>query len=178
MAFMCYYTLLRCSQDAELKTIVRYSFFHYWVNESPEMNPFFNFAYAAQNLDALGRNPWGEVPLKPWAGWHTDSMATLYGFPLDRRNWSHKNSHRLDITFLGPVRSSDLDEPDPRHERGNRVNGNVVPVENRHFNHWNTDPWQLDYGGNGGQLASGTVFLLPYYMGLYHHFIELPAGPP
>ena len=55
------------------------------------------------------------------------------------------------------------------------MNGKVLPVENRHFNHWNTDPWQLDYGGNGSELAAGTVFLLPYYMGLYHGFIERPA---
>jgi hypothetical protein len=52
------------------------------------------------------------------------------------------------------------------------VNGKVLPVENRHFNHWNTNPWALDYGGDGRQLASGTVFLLPYYMGLYHKFIQ------
>ena len=26
--------------------------------------------------------------------------------------------------------------------------------------------------GDGRQLASGTVFLLPYYMGLYHGFIR------
>ena len=23
----------------------------------------------------------------------------------------------------------------------------MLPVENRHFNHWNTDPWELDYNG-------------------------------
>ena len=55
---------------------------------------------------------------------------------------------------------------------GYRGNGRVLPVENRHFNHWNTDPWHLDYGGDGRELASGTVFLLPYYMGLYHGFIR------
>ena len=56
------------------------------------------------------------------------------------------------------------------------MNGKVLPVENRQFNHWNTDPWALDYGGNGNELAAGTVFLLPYYMGLYHGFIHKP-GP-
>jgi hypothetical protein len=103
-------------------------------------------------------------------------MATLYGFPLDRLNWPLRNSHRLDVVFLPPVRSSDLESPDAPRRRGNRVNGKVLPVENRHFNHWNTDPWELDYGGNGGELAAGTVFLLPYYMGLYHGFIQKPAS--
>jgi hypothetical protein len=174
MAFMCYYSLLRYSKDEKLKALVRFSFFRYWIIEAPEMNPFFNFAYAAQNLDATATNPWGVHSLEPWAGWHENAMATLYGFPLDRLNWAHKNSHRLDIVFLPPVRSRDLDSVDRSGTRGHRVDGRVLPVENRHFNHWNTDPWRLDYGGSGNELASGTVFLLPYYMGLYHGYIEKP----
>ncbi|HZR15791.1 MAG TPA: hypothetical protein VFE51_00570 [Verrucomicrobiae bacterium] len=175
MAFMCYYGLLRCSKDENLKGLIRYSFFRYWLNEAPEMNPFFNFAYVAHNRDVTLPGIWGPVSVSPWPGWLDDSMATLYGFPLDRLNWSHHNSHRLDILDLPKIRSSDLDTPDPPHQRGYRVNGKVLPVENRQFNHWNTDPWQLDYGGNGGELAAGTVFLLPYYMGLHHGFIEKPA---
>jgi len=176
MAFMCYYGLLRYSRNEDLKALIRYSFFQYWVNEAPEMNPFFNFAYAAHNLQANANSAWGPVSLKPWPGWLEDGMATLYGFPLDRLNWSHRNSHRLDVIGLPAVRSNDLDTPDEPRTRGHCVNGKVLPVENRHFNHWNTDPWQLDYGGNGGELAAGTVFLLPYYMGVYHGFIERPAA--
>ena len=174
MAFMCYYGLLHCSHNDTLKQLIRYSFFRYWVNEAPEMNPFFNFAYAAQNLNATVQSAWGPVSVSPWPGWFEDAISTLYGFPLDRLNWPHRNSHRLDIIALPMVRSNDLDSPDPPRTRGYRVNGKVLPVENRHFNHWNTDPWQLDYGGNGGELATGTVFLLPYYMGLYHGFIQKP----
>jgi hypothetical protein len=37
---------------------------------------------------------------------------------------------------------------------------------------WNHDPWELDQGGDGLELADGGSFLLPYYMGLYHKFIE------
>jgi hypothetical protein len=174
MGFMSYYSLLRCSPDEKLKAMVRYSFFAYWVNEASEMNPFFNFAYASQNLEANGQTPWGSVPLRPWPGWHEDAMATLYGFPLDRLDWPARNSHRLDIVLLPRVRAEDLDAADEPQKRGHRFNGKVIPVENRHFNHWNTDPWQLDYGGNGAELAAGTVFLLPYYMGLYHGFIQKP----
>jgi hypothetical protein len=137
------------------------------------MNPFFNFAYAAHNLDAVTTNPWGTFPLKPWSDWLGDSMATLHGLPLDRINWPHQNSHRLDLIPLGQERARDLYQSD-HDRRGHRVNGKVLPVENRHFNHWNTDPWQLDYHGSGNELAAGTVFLLPYYMGLYHGFIAKP----
>jgi hypothetical protein len=176
MAFMCYYSLLRYSKDEELKALIRFSFFRYWIIEAPEMNPFFNFAYAAQNLNSTFTNPWGKHSLDPWPGWHKEAMETLYGFPLDRINWPHKNSHRLDIVFLPPERSRDLDGLDQRGTRGHIVSGRVLPVQNRHFNHWNTDPWRLDYEGTGNELAAGTVFLLPYYMGLYHGFIEKPKG--
>jgi hypothetical protein len=173
MAFMCFYSLLRHSGDEALKAQARYAFYAYWANEEPEMNPFFHFAYAAHNLGATATNPFGVYDLAPWAGWMEDSMATLRGFPLDRLNWPHQNSHRLDVRMLWSQGATDLYEPGQRG-RGSRVGGRVVPVENRHFNHWNTDPWRLDYGGNGNELAAGTVFLLPYYMGLYHGFIEKP----
>lgn len=173
MAFMCFYTLLRCSKDPEILDRVRYSFFAYWAIESQELNPFFNFAYAAHGLGQATPNIWGSYSISPWAGWHEDSMATLYGFSLDRLNWGHRNSHRLDLVPLTRIKSKDLYEPD-NSKRGHRVNGKVLPVENRHFEHWNTDPWHLDYHGNGNVLGSGTVFLLPYYMGMYHGFIEKP----
>lgn len=176
MAFMSYYSLFRCSEDKELKAMMRYSFFRYWVNEAPELNPFFNFAYAGQSVNAEGTSRFGRFSVRPWPGWHEDAMATLYGLPLDRLDWPHRNSHRLDVIELARARSEDLEEPDRRRTRGHRVNGKVLPVENRHFNHWNTDPWHLDYGGDGSELGAGTVFLLPYYMGLYHGFIERPAS--
>lgn len=173
MAFMSYYVLLRYSQNETLSKMMRYSFFRYWANEAPEMNPFFNYAYAAHGIGQKSSNPFGTFDITPWKGWDTDSQASLYGFPLDRIAWGHKNSHRLDIVGLPPQRSRDLYAPD-RRDRGQRSNGKVLPVENRHFNHWNTDPWTLDYGGDGRELASGTVFLLPYYLGMYHGFVEKP----
>jgi hypothetical protein len=98
-------------------------------------------------------------------------VATLKGFPLDRMDWGHENSHRLDLVRL-PRQQADDPFSDPGRPRGYRKNGKVLPVEERHFGHWNTDPWALDYHGRGHELASGTVFLLPYYLGLYHGFIE------
>ena len=101
----------------------------------------------------------------------SDSMATLKGFPLDRLNWACKNSHRLDIVRLRRQQTVDATDQQ-RPNVGHRVHGKVLPVENRHFSHWNASPWNLDYHGDGRQLSSGTVFLLPYYMGLYHGFIR------
>jgi hypothetical protein len=174
MAFMCFYNLLRYSKKERLKDSMRVSFYRYWVNEAPERNPFFNFAYAAHCQNARGHTPFGEFSLTPWEGWQADGMDTLYGMPLDRLNWPSRNSHRLDVIALPKVQSGDITEPEAGRQRGFLTNGKVLPVQNRHFGHWNTDPWRLDYGGKADELAAGTVFLLPYYMGLYHGFIEKP----
>lgn len=173
MAFMCFYNLLRYTKDPAWREKWRFAFYAYAALEQPELNPFFNFAFASQGLGQSYSNAYGTLPLTPWAGWQEDALATLRGFPLDRANWPHHNSHRLDLVPLRPQESPDLADTG-RHPRAGRVNGKVLPVAERHFGHWNTDPWRLDYGGDGRELASGTVFLLPYYLGLYHGFIEQP----
>lgn len=171
MAFMCYYNLLKYTKDETVRHQIAYSFFSAWINEQPEMNPLFNFMYAAVAQDARYRNPWGEFRLAPWRGWLEDAIETLLDFPLNRVGWGHQNSHRLDILRLPRQQSSEPYEPHRPH-RGYRVNGKVLPVSERFFHHWNTDPWNLDYSGEGHTLGSGTVFLLPYYLGLYHQLIE------
>ena len=171
MAFMCYYNLLRYTPEGPLKDRILLSFYAAWLNESTEMNPFFHFAYAAHGKGRVVHDPWGNHSIDPGTVWLEDSLLALKGFSLDRLNWSCQNSHRLDLLKLPVPNTIDLLDQDHR-PRGYRVNGKVLPVENRHFNHWNTDPWTLDYGGSGNVLASGTVYLLPYYMGLYHGFLK------
>ncbi len=173
MAFMSYYNLMKYAKDETLQGMGRFSFHMAWINEQPEMNPFFNFAYAAFSENSVLKNPYGTYKIGPWGGWLEDSVATLTGFPLDRFDWAIENSHRLDLVPL--PRQSAVEPTQEMHRkiaRGHLNNGKVLPIENRHFNHWNTDPWQTDYNGKGTCLASGTVYLLPYYMGLYHGFIK------
>jgi hypothetical protein len=172
MAVMCYYNLLKYTTRKDLVNQFRYGFYQYYAVEEPERNPFFNFAYAAFGLDANYETIWGTFPIHPRPRWLADSMETLMGFSLDNFDWTLKNSHRLDVVPLTwQASGKDLFIPEPT-KRGHLVDGRVLPVENRHFFHWNTDPWQLDDFGHGNALASGTIFLLPYYMGLYHGFIE------
>lgn len=174
MAIMSFYNIVKYTDDPVLKAKMLYSFYSYWIIDFPEMNPFFNFAYASQGLEADTTSPWGTFSIGPWDGWLEDSVETLQDFPLDRFNWAQQNSHRLDIELL-PRQAWEPAEPAEKYQKrkkGYRVNGKVIPVSNRVFNHWNTDPWSLDYGGNGNELGSGTVYLLPYYMGLYHGFID------
>ena len=175
MAFMSFYNLMKYmpNKESEQELWSRFlsAFYWYWTLEQPEQNPFFNFCYAAFGQGKSVRDPFDDTDLSPWNGWLEDSVNTLTGFPIDRFDWSHQNSHRLDIIRLPKQNGrGSLDNNDG--SRGLRVDGKVIPVTERFFAHWNTDPWRLDTGGNGHTLASGTVFLLPYYMGLYHGFIE------
>ena len=170
MAIMGYYNIMKYEPDESLRERYAHSFWHYWRLEQPELNPFFNFAFASQCMDATYSDAWGVHDMSPVGDWLEESIDTLKRFPLDRIDWAHENSHRLDILPL-PEWANAFDDQD-RPWRGMRVNHRVLPVDERHFSHWNTDPFRLDQGGRGHELSDGAVFLLPYYMGLYHGFIE------
>jgi len=167
MAFMSFHHLVRYEADAELQRVYLAAFHGAWLLERPERNPFFDIAFATA---ARAADPGG--PFDPGHGgeWLDDSIESLALLPLDRCLWRHTNSHRLDVVPLPPQQSIDLFRPDAV-PRGHRVDGKVLPVDERSFAHWNTDPWRLDQGGDGRELASGTVFLLPYHMGRYHGLI-------
>ena len=166
MAFMSFYNLIRYTKDAMLRRLFLFSFYNYWTLEQPELNPFFNFVYAGAYTGEPYSDPWAVFDLSPKGPWIEQSLDTLKRFPIDLCNWRQTNGHRKDIVPL----------PDYVRESGaaglgHRRNGLVLPVDERHFNHWNCDPWRLDQGGDGSGLSDGAVFLLPYYMGLYHGFI-------
>jgi hypothetical protein len=175
MAFMSFYNLVKYTRDPALRKQYLSAFYASWMLEQPERNPFFHFAYAAMGRGESTAGTFGDRDLSPWGDWLEDSVATLKGFPLDRMNWAHVNSHRLDLRSLPKQQSGDYLGTNPsgrRPTRGYRVDGKVLPVDERFFDHWNTDPWRLDYGGDGRSLACGSVFLLPYYMGRYHGLID------
>lgn len=169
MAFMAYYHLINYETNPELKSRYAFSMYMNWMLEAPELNPFFNFAFRAATSDQDFEDAWGTYDLEPHKEWLDESIETLVRFPLDRLNWRHENSHRTDLQKLHPWNRT-FDSNNSRV--GYRANGKVIPVDESHFNHWNHNPWQLNTGGSGQELSTGTVFLLPYYMGLYHGFIH------
>jgi hypothetical protein len=172
MAFMCYYTLLKYAKDPERRSKYAISFWQHWRLEQPEMNPFFNFVFAASCSGLSFTDAWGAHSTDPTGDWLVDALFTLKHFPLDRINWRHTNSHRIDLVRL-PEASRAFDENKGEfNRRGYRTNGKVIPVDECYFNHWNRNAWHLDTGGDGRGMGDGAVFLLPYYMGLYHGFIQ------
>ena len=161
MAFMGFYNLIRYEPDPELKKLWSFAFYRYWRNEVPERNPLFHFLYAATyDEDTIYRDAFDTLTLEPEGDWLEDSVDTLRRYPLDRVDWGLRNSHRRDLQVLRD------DET-----RGTRRDGKVLPIDERFVEHWNHDPWQLDYEGEGRRMADGASFLLPYYMGLYYGFL-------
>jgi hypothetical protein len=169
MIFMNYYSLLRYEKDPDLRQKYLRGFRSHWENERAEMNPVFHFLYAAIATGELFEDAYGKDDLTPAksSAWLEDSVETLRRLPLDRVDWPLKNSHRKDVVRL----------PEDLRERGDavglRVNGKVLPIDERFVGHWNHDPWRLDHRGSSGKtLGDGAIYLLPYYMGLYHGFLN------
>lgn len=167
MAFMGFYNLIRYERDAKLQQKYALAFSNYWRMERPELNPLFNFMYAASNAHKHFEDAFGTHDLSPTGEWLEESIDTLRRYPLDCVNWRMTNSHRKDIVPL-PAYARD----DGVKGLGYRKNGKVLPIDERFVDQWNHDPWELDQGGDGRELADGSSFLLPYYMGLYHKFIQ------
>ena len=174
MAFMCFYNLIRYTHSDTVRQAAASSLRRYWELEKPEMNPLFNVIYAVCCAGQTFQTPHRNFNLAPRdSAWLEDAVETLQRFPLDRFNWAHTNSRRQDVIPLHP---SHRLPGENGTRRGMRPNGKVVPVDECFFSHWNYDPWSLDSGGDGRRLADGAVYLLPYYMALYHGFINKPSA--
>src|SRR5262249_28852616 len=115
-------------------------------------NPFFAFVYQA---------------LTPSAPTDERCLQTLRHFPLEKRDIAVHNRTRPGVC-LSWVRD--------RHGRLQACD--PVPIEDRSPSTfaWKDNPYGLDGGGDGTRLYTGTDYLLAYWLGRYHGFLE-PAGP-
>ncbi len=52
------------------------------------------------------------------------------------------------------------------------MDGRVFPIDENHAVYWGDDPWQLEHHADGARLREGVPFLLAYYMGFAHGYIE------
>jgi hypothetical protein len=167
MAFMCLYNLVRYETDPRLKRMYALSLRRRWEMEERELCPLFNYVAAATLKDVDFADAFERNRLTPDGTWKEDSLDTLRRIPLDQFNWGLKNSQRKDLESMPEFVSAGHGG-----SRGfRRMNGKVLPVDERYLDHWNHDPWQLDYPGDGRHLSDGVAYLLPYYMGLYHGFV-------
>lgn len=170
MIYMNYYNLIRYETDPGLRQIYARGLYKQWQWQQQELNPLFDFIYAASCTGQIAEDAFGKANLSPRnGGWLEESVDSLERLPLDRIDWRLTNSKRIDIIRLPDYIQLDRGGSVPA---GYRVNGKVLPIDERWVGYWNTDPWELDEGGNGKTLPDSEVFLLPYYMGLYQNYIR------
>ena len=149
LAYLSYDPLLRYEKESMLRRIYLNGLRFTWRQVRPDMNPLWNYISAANGA----RHMWPSI--------RRESLQTLERIPTDMIEWSVQNSHRIDVKLLP--------EKD-RHAR-TQLTDALAPDE-RPVQKWNSNPYYADGGNNGGREDDGACFLLPYWMGRYHQWVE------
>ena len=80
---------------------------------------------------------------------------------MDMIEWSVQNSHRIDLKLV------------PDKDRFNRAQlSEVLAPDERPVAKWNSNPYRPDGGNGGASEDDGAYFLLPYWMGRYHRWVD------
>ncbi len=148
LAFLPYYILFRyldTVKDETVKAKLRLSLDRAWKIEEPEKSSLWNVIYGSSGAKEFGLE---------------DALWTLREWPLELIDWPAPNSHRLDIRI----------HPDLTRA-GRKQSVAVLPPDERRVMRWNGNPFELDGGGGHGEDDPGA-WLLPYWMAVYHGFIE------
>ena len=146
LAFLSFYPVMNLEDDPRLRQQYVRALRGLWLRTRDEKNPLWDFTYAA----GTGAKDYDQK----------DAVDSLERIPLDTVSWTVRNSQRADVT----LRSS--------HGRfGERESHRALPPNERAMMKWNGNPFELD-GGNGGRSEDdGAFFLLPYWLGRYHHLL-------
>ena len=149
LAYLSYDPLLRYEKESMLRRIYLNGLRFTWRQVRPDMNPLWNYISAANGARHM------------WPGIRRESQQALERIPTDMIEWSVQNSHRIDVKLLP--------EQD-RHAR-TQLTEALAPDE-RPVQKWNSNPYRADGGSNGHREDDGAYFLLPYWMGRYHQWLE------
>lgn len=146
LGFCAWYPILQVEHDPVIRRVLHQAVRRHWRVEEPERSSYFTFIYASIDPN------------------HADiegAIQNLIEIPEDRRTWRMENSHRDDVVF------------DARPNRFRRpVLTRVLPADERNFEKWNADPFEPDGGGDGLSEDPGSAYLLPYWMGKFHGFLD------
>jgi len=147
LALWSYWNLLKFEKDPQLRSVYKRGFERSYEIVRIEQNPWFNFAYGALTGNDC------EVEA---------AVAHLREWPLDLVVWSYQNSHRADLrTPPGYV----------AYKAGTRT-FSPRETEPMRWDHWTM---QADGGTGGNDVVEPSGWLLAYWMGRYHGFIEAPT---
>jgi hypothetical protein len=147
LAFLCYRNLLKYETDPKLRSLYRRSFERSWEIKRIEQAPWFNFIYGALTGNDCEVQP---------------AVAHLREWPLDLVIYSYENSQRADLrTPAGYVAYAGGQRPFSPRER--------EPIL------WDNWTMKADGGTGGNDVVQPASWLLAYWMGRYHGFIEPPS---
>jgi len=142
---MAYPALFKYEVDPELRALFRDSFDTWYRGARNDGSPYFNFTYAACT---------GEEPDL------VDSLAFLRASPLDLVNWRVDNTRREDVRL---VRSPILEAIQTDR---------LLPADERAIMRWDKNPYEAVLGDGGHTEWAPTFWLLAYWMGRYHGYLE------
>ena len=147
LAMLSFYPLLRYEKDERLLSFYRSALDQWWKNIQRERNPLWIF------IHALGR--------AATTAQFQDAIWTLNRIPMDLVEWTVINSKRPDVPLDGG--------PDRFKEPQSAL---LLPPDERPVSKWNGNPFRIDGGNGGAGEDDGAFFLLPYWMGRYHGFLN------
>ena len=145
-AFRAYYTLIRNTQEPELKALFLRSLERTYEIKRIERTPWYNYTYGA-----ITGNDCEEE----------QSIKSLREWPLDCKSYSYHNSHRDDLFVPSGYVSYEKGRP-------------VISPRERPVKKGVGGAHEYDGGGDGRIVVEPVLFLREYWMGRYHGFIEAP----
>ena len=146
LAFVALYPLLQLEYDSVARNALQRTVRRHYRILDRDGSAFFYFAAATIDPDF--------VNIKA-------AVENLRQIPTDRRQWKTINSNRKDIVW-NPYKS--------RFGRKQLIE--VLPADERNFDKWNRNPYSPDTGKGGEIEDDGASWLLAYWMGRFHGFIE------
>lgn len=146
LAFSAYYPLLLYEKDPKLLQIYKKSLRQTWELVRLERNPWWNFTHCAFIKEGCALD---------------DARRTLQEIPHNQLNWKKSNSGRKDIKI-----DSRFIEP------GKLQSVSVLPYDQVVIQRWNGNPYLLDTGNEGEIEGDGVLFMLPYWMGRHHKYVQ------
>ena len=85
----------------------------------------------------------------------------LERIPMDLVNWPVRNPNRKNLQFRQAF-----------DRFAQRELTSALAPDERPAARWNSNPYYADGGGSGFSEDDGAFFLLPYWLGRYHHWIK------
>ena len=149
LAYLSYDPLLRYEKDSKLRGIYLDGLRFTWKQIRPDRNPLWNYISVASGAGRM------------WRSIRDESYRALDRIPTDMIEWSVQNSHRIDVKFLAG-----------KDRFGRTQLLEVLSPDERAVSKWNGNPYRPDGGAGGAGEDDGGYFLLPYWMGRYHGWVQ------